>query len=280
MLQHSNPLAQFFRQPAIYLRLPSGGHGWAPGSLDLPDNGEIPVYPMTAMDEITYRTPDALFNGEATVSVMQSCVPNIKDAWSCPASDLDTLLIGIRIASYGHSMDIGTKCPSCETDTEFGLDLRTVIDKLHSADYESPLQQGDLKIYFKPLNYRQLTDNAQAQFEQQKTLQIMGDTEVPEESKVAQLNTMMKKIVEATITAISRSISEIRTRDAIVTESKFIEEFLHNCERVVFERVRDHVVSLRETSEIRPIKITCPNCQHQYDQSFTLDMARFFESAS
>jgi hypothetical protein len=280
MPQHSNPLAQFFRQPAIYLRLPSSGQGWASGSLDLPPNGELPVFPMTAMDEITYRTPDALFNGEAVVSVIQSCIPNIRNAWAVPASDLDTLLIGIRIASYGHSMDIGTKCPSCETETDFGMDLRTVIDKLRSADYETPLEQGDLKIYFRPLNYRELTDNAQAQFEQQKTLQIMSDTEVPEESKVEQLNVMMKKIVEATISAIARSISEIRTRDAIVTELAYIEEFLNKCDRAVFERIRDHAVNLRETSEIKPLKITCPNCQHQYEQSFTLDMARFFESAS
>ncbi len=280
MPQQTNPLAQFFRQPAIYLRLPSGGHGWAPGTLNLPENGEVPVFPMTAMDEITYRTPDALFNGEATVSVIQSCVPAVKDAWACPATDLDALLIGIRIASFGHSLDIGTKCPSCETENEFGLDLRTVIDKLMSADYDAPLQQGDLKIYFKPLNYRELTANAQTQFEQQKSLQIMGDAEMPEEDKVSRLNAMMKKIVEATITAIAHSISEIRTRDAIVTEAIFIEEFLNKCDRTIFERVRDHAVNLRETSELKPLKITCPNCQHQYEQSFTLDMARFFGSAS
>lgn len=280
MPQHANPLAQFFRQPAIYIRLPSEGQGWAPGSINMPENGELPVYPMTAMDEITYRTPDALFNGEATVTVIQSCVPAVKDAWACPATDLDALLIGIRIASYGHSMDIGTKCPGCETENEFSLDLRTVIDKLRTADYSKPLQQGDLKIYFKPLNYRELTANAQTQFEQQKSLQLMGDAEISEQAKVERLNAMMKKIVEVTITAIAHSISEIRTRDAIVTETAFIEEFLNKCDRSVFEQVRDHAVALRETSEIKPLKITCPNCQHGYDQSFTLDMARFFGSAS
>lgn len=280
MPQHANPLAQFFRQPAIYIRLPSKGLGWAPGSLDLPANGEVPVYPMTAMDEITYRTPDALFNGEATVSVLQSCVPAIKDAWACPATDLDALLIGIRIASYGHTMDIGTKCPKCESENEFGLDLRTVIDKLKSADYASPLQQGDLKIYFRPLDYRALTDNAQTQFEQQKSLQLMGDSEMTEEAKVEQLNAMMKKIVAVTITAIAHSISEIRTQDAIVTEANYIEEFLSKCDRGVFEKVRDHAVGMREVSEIKPLNINCPNCQHGYEQAFTLDMARFFGSAS
>lgn len=72
MSQFANPLKQFFRQPAIYLRLPSNGDFWPDGAVDVPHNRELPVYPMTALDEITYRTPDALFNGQAVVTVIQS----------------------------------------------------------------------------------------------------------------------------------------------------------------------------------------------------------------
>ena len=75
MSQSVNPLKQFFRQPAIYMRLPSQGEYWPEGSIALPENKELPVYPMTAIDEITYRTPDALFNGQAVVNVIKSCVP-------------------------------------------------------------------------------------------------------------------------------------------------------------------------------------------------------------
>ena len=52
---NSNPLMQFFRQPAIYTRLPSGGKGWPVGSIQMPPNGELPVLPMTAIDEITIQ---------------------------------------------------------------------------------------------------------------------------------------------------------------------------------------------------------------------------------
>jgi hypothetical protein len=61
----NNPLAKFFRQPAIYVRLPSQGRNWVTGTINYPESGELAVLPMTAIDEITYRTPDALFNGEA-----------------------------------------------------------------------------------------------------------------------------------------------------------------------------------------------------------------------
>lgn len=280
MPQTTNPLAQFFRQPAIYLRLPSQGQYWPAGSLAMPENGELPVYPMTAIDEITYRTPDALFNGEAVVSVIQSCVPAIRNAWDIPSTDLDSILVAIRIASYGHSMDIGTQCPSCSAETDFGLDLRTVIDNLRTADYSSALTVGDLSFYFRPLSYQEISNNSQVQFEQQKTLQMMNDAETPESDKVSQLNSMMKKILEVTVTALAQSISEIRTRDSIVSELPHIEEFLVNCDRNVFNRIRDYIIQIREASELQPLKITCPNCQHRYEQAFTLDMSRFFGSAS
>jgi hypothetical protein len=103
-MNENNPLQQYFRQPAIYVKLPSQGKFYANNTLDLPPTGELPVYPMTAIDEITYRTPDALFNGQSTVNVLQSCVPNIKNGWAVPAMDIDTLLVAIRIASYGHNI--------------------------------------------------------------------------------------------------------------------------------------------------------------------------------
>jgi ribosomal protein S27E len=177
-------------------------------------------------------------------------------------------------------MDIGTRCPSCESENTFGLDLRTVIDKLECGDYDASMTQGDLTFYFRPLNYREMTANSQAQFEQQKTLQMLQQTEIAEEVKVERLNSMMKHLVEVTVKALAESITEIRAQGTIVTEVTHIEEFLKNCDRTVFTAVRDRVLSLREASELKPLKIRCPDCQHQYEQTFTLDMSRFFGSDS
>ena len=112
MTQSANPLKQFFRQPVIYLRLPSNGEFWPEGSLIMPANRELPVYPMTAIDEITYRTPDALYNGQAVINVIQSCIPNIRNAWGMPAIDTNAILVAIRIASYGHELEHSTRSPS------------------------------------------------------------------------------------------------------------------------------------------------------------------------
>ena len=65
-----NPLANYFRQPKLYLRLPSQGKFYPEGALDHSQIDEYPVYAMTAKDELMFKTPDALMNGQATVEVI------------------------------------------------------------------------------------------------------------------------------------------------------------------------------------------------------------------
>jgi hypothetical protein len=276
----TNPLSQYFRQPSIYIKLPSQGQNYPAGTISMPANGELPVYPMTAIDEITYRTPDALFNGQATVNVIQSCLPNIKDAWAVPSIDLDTILIAIRIASYGHDMDFATSCPACNDTSERTIDLRTMLDALRSPDYASHITHGDLEIYFRPLSYKNLNDNSQLQFEQQKLLQVIPDSAVSDADKMTALTRAFKQLTEITVRSLSISITMIKTPQALVSEQPFIEEFLKNCDRELFNQIRDHVLQLREQSELQPLKLQCTACNNKYEQALTLDMASFFAPAS
>jgi transcriptional regulator NrdR family protein len=276
----TNPLSQYFRQPSIYIKLPSGGQHYPPGTIDMPANEELPIFPMTAIDEITYRTPDALYNGSATVNVIQSCVPNIKDAWSIPAMDLDTILIAIRIASYGHDMDFATKCPNCGHDHEVTADLRSVLEQIRRPNYANNIADGDLEIYFRPMSYKNLNDNNRVQFEQQKILQSVSESSLTEEEKLNTLSRALKQVTDLTVQSLAQSISTIKTPTALVTEPEYIADFLKNCDRVLFNRIRDYIVDLKAEAEIQPLKLRCPECKHEYTQLVTMDMASFFGSAS
>lgn len=276
----NNPLTQYFRQPAIYIKLPSGGNHYPPGALDMPANGELPVYPMTAVDEITYRTPDALFNGQAVVNVIESCVPNIKDGWAVPAQDVDTLLISIRIASYGHTMEIDTTCPACKEDASYGVDLRKMLDQIQSPNYAESLRYRDLEIFFRPMTYKNLNDNNAMQFEEQRILAMLPSAEVPDADKINALGSALKKITEITMKALAQSISSIKTPTALVTEPEYIEEMLKNCDRQLFNSIRDHIIEIKNKAEIQPLKFKCVKCSHDYDQPITLDMTSFFADAS
>jgi hypothetical protein len=253
---------------------------YAPGTIEMTESREFPVLPMTAIDEITYRTPDALFNGEAVASVIQSCMPNIKNAWAVPAVDFETILVGIRIASYGPEMNFDSTCPACLTATEHAIDLRIILDQIGSADYSKELQYEDLTLFFKPLTYRDLNDNNRFQFENQKTAQFLQGEDVTDEKKMEIISQTIMKITQLTIKALTNSIKAIKTPTTLVSEQNFIEDFLNNCDRKLFKKIEETVTELKASTEIKPLQIKCPHCQHEYQQTLTLDMANFFADAS
>lgn len=277
---NSNPLQTYFRQAAIHIRLPSQGQFYAPGAIDIPANGEFPVLPMTTLDEITYRTPDSLFNGSAIVHVIQSCLPNIRDAWSVPGMDIDPILIAIRIATYGHELTIETTCPNCGTERGYGVDLRVMLDKITVPDYSTAMQLGDLEIYLKPMTYQQMNTNNMAQFEEQKMLQAMQDPDIAAEQRANLLGDALKKITAVTTNALCQNIRLIKTPSAQVTEEAFIHEWLSNADRSTFAKVRDYIIANKKRGEMPALELSCQNCGHQYEQNVTLDVTNFFGAAS
>ena len=280
MTQSPNPLKAFFRQPAIYLKLPSNGSFWPEGSVEFPHNRELPVYPMTAVDEITYRTPDALFSGQSVVDVVESCVPAIKHAWAMPYIDVNSILIGIRIASYGHAMEVSTVCTNCNHEDDFELDLRNVLNQLQTPDYTKKVEHGDLEIIFRPMTYEEQNQNNLEQYEQQRMISMIPASDLPDEEKIVRMAEVMKNITKLTVRALKTSIAAVRTPSAVVTDTDHIEEFLSNCDRTVFNIVRDQVIALRQANELKPLSLVCTECGTKYDQQLSLDMANFFVPAS
>jgi len=275
----NNPLQKYFRQPSIYVKLPSDGKFYPPGTLDMPVNGEIPIFPMTALDEIVNRTPDALFNGSAVTEIFKSCIPNIKDPWAIPQTDVDLLLTAVRIASYGHEMEMTVACPHCNETQDYALDLRNVIDQYRAPDYAKSAKIGDLEIFFKPMTYFDLNETAKAQFEQQKVMQMtQSDENIPDADKMSALGQALTNVTRLTMGAIGDSIALIRVAGETVDDPEHIKEFMANCDSKVFNRIRDHLSDLRAGSEIKPLTIKCSNeeCGKEYSQPFTLDMSNFF----
>jgi hypothetical protein len=155
-----------------------------------------------------------------------------------------------------------------------------VLDQLHTPDYTGSVRHGDLEFYFKPMTYKNLNENNQMQFEQQKLMALMPDNEMPDADKIASISDALKKITMITIDALCQSIGAVKTPQAMVTEPEFILELMNNCDRKVFSSVRDHIIDLKNQAELQPVDLECPECQNKYKQNVTLDMTSFFESAS
>jgi hypothetical protein len=273
---NANPLAKHFRQPTIYIKLPSDGAWNDEGTLKSTENGELPVFPMTALDEIAYRTADALFNGSAVADVIKSCMPNILDPWQISTADLDTILVAIRIASYGHEMDFTSKCPKCEESNDFSIDLREIMEKIKMPDFSEPVTIGDITVYFKPLTYKDQNDNNTAQFQDQKMLEALPTSDMPEEEKIAALQQAFNNISLLTLNAIADSISMMKTGDDVVVDKEHIKEYLQNCNNKSFDKIRKKIEQVKLDGEMSPLQIVCNDCKHEYTTPFTLNVANFF----
>ena len=237
----SNPLKKYFRQPKLYISLPSKGNFYPEGSLELTENMEFPVYAMTAKDELMFKTPDALLNGQATVDVIQSCVPNIKNAWNLPSIDLDAVLIAIRMASSGEYMDIPLTVPGTDIEKTFQIDLRVVLDALNNAVFETEFEVNGFKIKIRPLNYAEYTKQAIRTFEEQRIFSIVNNDQIEDTEKLAQFNKSFKTLTEITIDTMVASIESVSIDDEVVTDKLHIAEFITNSDKNVYKALSSHI---------------------------------------
>jgi hypothetical protein len=250
-----NPLIGMMRQPKIYIRLPSGGNFWPEGSLVMPESGEFPVYSMTAKDELALKIPDALMNGQAVVDVIQNCMPNIKNAWQCPNLDLDVVLIAIRIATYGEYMTVPINL--AEFNSEYQVDLRRLVDQLQNQitwTSEVPINE-DLTVYVRPISYKTMTSSALQTFETQKIIQLVNDDSVTEENKIAAFKESFAKLNQLTIGIINDSVYHIESSQGSTSDPKFINEFLTNTDKEIFDKIKKHIETLRENNTAKPMVI-------------------------
>jgi len=275
-----NPLANYFRQPKLYIRLPSQGKYYPDGSLDVSQIEEYPVYAMTAKDELMFKTPDALMNGQATVEVIKSCVPAIKDPWQVPSIDMDTILIAIRIATYGDTMEVSSSCPSCGHDNDYVMNLVNFLDNAQSFEYQSRLEIGPLVVNLKPYSYKDITKTAIKTLEQQKILSVVTDNSLSEEEKVERFGESFVKLTELTVNVVTGCIDSIETPEGAVSEKKFIEEFIANAPAEVFNAINDHIASMKESMTLSVQNVHCGECNYEFNIDVTMDQTNFFGKGS
>ena len=287
MPKKSNPLASYMRQPKIYIRLPSGGAYWPQGSISIPENGDIAVYSMTAKDELTFKTPDALMNGQAVVDVIQSCIPSIKDAWKTPNIDLDLILVAIRIATYGEMMEIKHRVPVCNEEVEHQVDLRVLLDQLSVNHWEEAVEINDqLTCFVKPLTYKHITATGLKTFETQKLMQAVNDDSLDDEKKLEIFNQSFGKLTQITIDLVADSIQAIQTPESLVKEQSFIREFLQNADSDLYKKINDHISKMKKVNGLQPLVMRATPEQVEagapetYEVPISIDNSDFFGNGS
>lgn len=275
-----NPLAGYFRQPKLYIKLPSGGKFYPEGALDRSQIDEYPVYAMTAKDELMFKTPDALLNGQATVEVIKSCVPAIKEPWHMPSIDLDVVLVAIRIATYGEGMEMTATCPSCKEFNEFEYNLLGYLDRAASFAYNSRVEIPPLKVNIRPYSYKEVTKMAIKTFEQQKIIDIVNDQTLSEQEKVDQFGESFVKLTQLTVDVVAGCVESIEAPDGVVSDPVMIKEFIENSSSETFNAINERVHEMKEEIALKSETVECQHCQFKFNIDITMDQANFFAVGS
>lgn len=273
----TNPLSNYYRTAGVHIKLPSEGKYWAEGSIQMPPNGELPVLPMNGRDDLSLRNADGLMNGSTTVDVIQSCLPNVKDAWAMPMIDVDAILIAIRQASYGQNMAFTTKCSKCGEFHDYEIDLGTIRDTIHIPDYSQPLMLNDLLISIKPASYAMSNASNQEKYAHQRAIQAIQDSTGTEEEKIAKFKETLTELTADTVAKVAAFVEYIITPTGEkVTDIEFIKEFVANADQKTFNTLRTFITEKNGEYKIDPVTTICTECGHEEKKAFQFDPSNFF----
>ena len=280
----ANPLQGFYRAPRLYTQLPSKGKFYSDQVIDMPENGELPIFPMTSKDEMIMKNPDALLNGEAVAQVIKSCVPAVKKPRELLSNDVDALLIAMQGATNGDDIDVTGQCPKCKEEVtsvgsiESALESMTTLEETYSFETDS-----GLSIEVRPFTYESSVKAGIANFQTTRSLQnIQSINDEMEQLKA--FNTNFIQIAALNFDLMVDSVASIKGKDAegddfVVTDKKSIREFMENCDAKIGRAIEENIAEVNKIGVEKKVLLECEKCNEQFEQEINFDPVNFFTAS-
>lgn len=278
-----NPLSRYFRRPALWLRLPTGGRWYDGGEVRLNENGEVKVFGMNAIDEIMLNTPDALFNGHALESVIQSCIPDAMNVKRLLQPDLDAIFLAMRSASSGGKIDMDRKCQNCGHENNFEVHIAHLLDRMtYVEDGDTRINVNDqLTVNIKPYDFTMRNVMIQRQLDEQRLLKEVesNDATMDDMRRAALMAEGIERLSRLTFQLVANTITSVVIhdgKDLRVTDPAHINEWLTNVDRSIAMSIVEAVNKLNQIGPPREMPIECQSCHHQWQETMNFDPALFF----
>jgi len=252
-----NKLSKYYRAPKLYVRVPSQGAFNSDAETSM--SGELAIMAMTGRDETMMKNPDALLNGEAIALTIKSCVPGIQDPKELPITDIDTLLIAIKIATTGEEHEVSAKCPVCKTDTGGVVNLRNILPtaKLLESEYPVKLDTG-VVVYVRPYTFAMQTEAALAAFDETKTLQNLTQEKEINAESMSIYNKSFRRMADMSVSLLGRSIVKVVTPDADeVSNPDEIFAFIQNIDSSAAKQIDEVLAKINNLDIDKKIELTC-----------------------
>lgn len=283
MVQSSNPLSGYFRAPKLYTKIPSGGKFYNADILDMPASNELPIYPMSAKDELIMKNPDALLNGEAVAQLISSCVPAVKKARKLISNDVDALLVAIQGASYGDDIEVKGNCPVCKVEcsgtasVEAALETMGLLEKSYTFE-----THNGLTVELKPFSYESTVKAGIANFKSTRSLQGLADIK-DEMEQLKAFNDSFLRIAALNFDLIVDSVANIEGLDPtglqfVVDDPKLIREFLENCETIIGKTIEEKITDINKIGINKRVQLECEE-HGVFEQEVGFDPVNFFTAS-
>mgnify|MGYP001086955874 FL=1 len=274
-----NPLIKYFRKPKIYVTLPTGGKFNPELKTTLLD--EVGVSAMSAIDEISLRNPEALLNGEAIKSVIESCVPTVGDPMKLCNIDIEALFLAIQYATYGNDLTHEHTCENCKEIAEYKIDVNEILNRFPDVEIIDPILFEDVNIHIRPPTLENVTRMALIDLEQKKIVQNLQkvDDATPDMEIASKFYTSFKKIATFNVDMLANAISRIESPDAIVEDTQMISEFLQNIPTTVVQQLNTAIEKIvKKPEEINKMQFKCESCESVDEVYLEINPINFLEA--
>lgn len=283
MSNKENPLKSYFRSFKSYVELPSSKFEFYTKNIldhDSSISKEIGVRPMTALDELTLKDPDALLNGEAIKSILVSCVPAVKDPGKLFINDVNVLLATARAVSLGNEMAITVTCPACKTVDDYVLDLGSIAQATDKLEKEYVVVHDKLRVYVKPHTLDAHLTAMHISFEESKLIKVFEDHEKYSDiERIKAMSSAINRIGRLNFDQISSSIVKIVLEDGTeVSDVGHIAEFIANVDNQFSKAVEAKVNEISKIGLAEKTHIQCnvATCEHIWEEHIGFNPTDFF----
>lgn len=269
-----NPLLSNVKLPGRTFTLPSGGHLYRDGELTNPD-GEIHIQALSALDEITLKNSDLLFNGDALEQVVRACVPSIKKPSELYGRDVDALMVMLRLVTYGPEFSIkvahdceASRLPNKDGETtensrhrehDYIVDIESLVMNMKQLDptdiskqYVTTLDNGQV-VKVGPVRYKDL-------------ISLFQYTLAKKDNFTAE------DVKESTVKNIAMVVQEV---DGI-SDKALIEEWARYLTTKQNHQIADIVEQTNTWGPDNTVTLKCQDCGEEFKVELPLNPISFF----
>jgi len=261
--------------PSIEVALPTLAAFYPKGEVLRPEADPLAmkVYPLSVLDESSFRDPLMLLSGQAIGKMVRRVCPGVDDPGKLTDLDVQVIILACRIASYGSTLKLEHTCSKCQTKTDLQVDLNDHIlryspfspDEL--AEFDLDIVEIGQKIRLRPMLYEDAIDVAMNMVRSNISAEKFDSAHTEDVNQltdafILEYQAQFESSIRTNIDAICSSIFTVTTTTGkVVNNPDMIKEwFLRltpNLTKMITDRITKINLSIRERSKLA---YTCVSC--------------------